>query len=214
MLKRQTEMKKSMLLLSYVLIIPFILKSQVDSSVIREVTNFQTELNRSYADSVESPLLKEDRLVFKGLDFYPIQADFRIKAKFVRTNDEKPFKMLTTTERRPDYIKYGEVTFILMGNQVKLNIYQNIQLIKKVGFENYLFLPFTDLTNGEETYGGGRYIDLRIPAKDSITIDFNQAYNPYCAYNHRYSCPIPPKENNLEIKVKAGVKVFRSVTEQ
>ena len=171
------------------------------------------KLNSFYADTSQSPLLKEDRLVFKGLAFYPIDTDFRIKAKFVRTPEEKPFKMLTTTERRPDYIKFGEVYFSLMGKQFKLNIYQNIHLIKKAGFENYLFLPFTDLTNVEETYGGGRYIDLRIPAGDSIIIDFNQSYNPYCAYNHRYSCPIPPKENNMDVLVKAGVKAFHSVTE-
>lgn len=206
-------MKKLILIATYVIFIPLILKSQVDSSAIKEILAFRNELNSSYADSAQSPLLNEDRLVFKGLDFYPITIDFRIKAKFVRTPEEKPFKMRTTTERRPDYIKFGEVSFILMGKQFKLNIYQNLQLIKKAGFENYLFLPFTDLTNGDETYGGGRYIDLRIPEGDSIIIDFNQCYNPYCAYNHKYSCPIPPKENNMEILVKAGVKAYPSVTE-
>lgn len=206
-------MKKLIFLGAYALLIPFILKSQVDSSALKEITAFRNELNSSYADSTQSPLLREDRLVFKGHEFYPINSAFRITAKFIRTADEKPFKMITTTDRRPDYIKFGEVYFSLMGKQFKLNIYQNIQLVKKAGFENYLFLPFTDLTNGEETYGGGRYIDLRIPNGDSIIIDFNQSYNPYCAYNHRYSCPIPPKENNMEILVKAGVKAFKSVTE-
>lgn len=206
-------MKKLILLATYAIFIPFILKSQVDSSALKEILAFRNELNSSYADSAQSPLLNEDRLVFKGLEFYTINSDFRIKAKFFRTPDEKPFKMHTTTERRPDYVKFGEVSFSLMGKQFKLNIYQNIQLIKKAGFENYLFLPFTDLTNGEESYGGGRYIDLRIPVGDSIIIDFNQCYNPYCAYNHRYSCPIPPKENNMGIMVKAGVKAYRSVTE-
>ena len=128
-------------------------------------------------------------------------------------HEEKPFKMKTTTERRPDYVKYGEVYFSLLGKQFKLNIYQNIQLVQKPGFEKHLFLPFTDLTNGDETYGGGRYIDLQIPDGDFIMIDFNQCYNPYCAYNHRYSCPVPPKENNMDVLVKAGVKAFKSVTE-
>ena len=71
-----------------------------------------------------------------------------------------------------------------------------------------MFLPFSDLTSGNETYGGGRYIDLEIPKGKTITIDFNQAYNPYCAYNPKYSCPIVPAENELLTNVNAGVKKF------
>ena len=81
--------------------------------------------------------------------------------------------------------------------------------MKEEGYEDYLFLPFLDDTNGEESYGGGRYIDCRIPEGDTIEIDFNKAYNPYCAYNENYSCPIVPRENYLAIEVKAGVKVFK-----
>jgi uncharacterized protein len=206
-------MRKMILLAACLAFIPLISKSQKDSTAMKENFVFRYGLNSFYADTAQSPLLKEDRLVFRGLDFYPINLDYRIKAKFVRTPDEKPFKMKTTTERRPDYVKYGEVHFSLMGIQFKLNIYQNIQLVKKPGFEKHLFLPFTDLTNGGETYGGGRYIDLLIPDGDFIIIDFNQCYNPYCAYNHRYSCPVPPSENNMDVLVKAGVKAFKSVTE-
>ena len=206
-------MKKIILSAIFTISIPFIIKSQTDSSALKEISAFRQELNSFYADTAKSPLLKEDRLVFNGLEFYPVNLDFRIKANFVRTPDEKPFKMRTTTDRLPEYIKYGEAHFSLLGKKFKLNIYQNLQLIKKVGYENYLFLPFTDQTNGDETYGGGRYIDLRIPDGNSIIIDFNQCYNPYCAYNHRYSCPIPPKENEIDVPVKAGVKAFKSVTE-
>ena len=77
------------------------------------------------------------------------------------------------------------------------------------GFKDYLFLPFMDDTNGEQTYAGGRYIDLRIPEGNTLKIDFNKAYNPYCAYNEKYSCPIVPRENYLDVAVKAGVKVFK-----
>ena len=76
------------------------------------------------------------------------------------------------------------------------------------GFEDYLFLPFLDDTNGEESYGGGRYIDLKIPEGDQMTIDFNTAYNPYCAYDAKYSCPIVPRENYMDVEVRAGVKAF------
>ena len=99
--------------------------------------------------------------------------------------------------------------FDLKEKPFKLNIYQNQDLIKKEGFEDYLFLPFLDNTNGEESYGGGRYIDMRIPDGDTIIVDFNSAYNPYCAYNEKYSCPIVPRENYLDTEVRAGVKAFK-----
>ena len=90
-----------------------------------------------------------------------------------------------------------------------MNVYQNQELIKQEGFENYLFLPFSDETNGIESYGGGRYIDLRIPESNKLIIDFNSAYNPYCAYNDKYSCPIVPRENYLRTRIEAGVKKFK-----
>lgn len=87
-------------------------------------------------------------------------------------------------------------------------MYQNLDLIKKPGFKDYLFLPFTDMTCGDESYLGGRYIDMKMPTSKWITIDFNKAYNPYCVYNDNYSCPIVPSENHLDIEIKAGVKKF------
>jgi uncharacterized protein (DUF1684 family) len=77
------------------------------------------------------------------------------------------------------------------------------------GFEDYLFLPFLDDTNGETSYAGGRYLDLRIPKNDLIILDFNETYNPYCAYNERYSCPIVPRENYIPLKIEAGIKAFK-----
>lgn len=169
---------------------------------------FQDELNKSYADKEKSPLTEEDFKTFTHLDFFPITDEFIIKAKFIRTRKEKPFEMKTTTARLPIYKKYGELHFTFEGNEYKLNVYQNLDLIKKEGYEDYLFLPFTDSTNGEETYIGGRYIDCRIQKELEWTIDFNKAYNPYCAYNYKYSCPIVPMENDLPIAIKAGVKKF------
>ena len=116
--------------------------------------------------------------------------------------------MKTSTARRPAYKKYGEIKFKIHGKKFKLNIYQNQRLMNNKLYADHLFLPFTDLTNGDESYGGGRYIDLTKPSANTMIIDFNKAYNPYCCYNSRYSCPIPPKENHLNIKVKAGVKAF------
>ena len=169
---------------------------------------FQDELNKSYADKEKSPLTEEDFKSFTHLDFFPITDEFIIKAKFIRARKEKPFEMKTTTARLPIYKKYGELHFTFEGNEYKLNVYQNLDLIKKEGYEDYLFLPFSDTTNGNETYIGGRYIDCRIQKELEWTIDFNKAYNPYCAYNYKYSCPIVPMENDLPIAIKAGVKKF------
>jgi uncharacterized protein len=89
-------------------------------------------------------------------------------------------------------------------------VYQYMKLINVEKYKNDLFLPFTDLTTGKQTHGGGRFLDLKIPDNDEIIIDFNKAYNPLCAYgNPKYSCPIPPKENYLEIKIKAGERKYK-----
>ncbi len=169
---------------------------------------FQSELNKSYADSLKSPLMKDDLKQFKGLDFYPIDEKYIVEAIFIRTKKEKSFKMKTTTSRTPIYKKYGELHFSIDGKELKLNVYQNVDLKKKPGYDDYLFLPFSDLTCGKDSYIGGRYIDMRIPKSGKVTIDFNQAYNPYCAYNYEYSCPIVPLENDLDIEINAGVKKF------
>jgi hypothetical protein len=169
---------------------------------------FQTNLNKEFANREESPLTDEDFKIFQSLDFYPIDEKFIVEAKFVRTPKEKVFKMKTSTTRLPEYKKYGELFFQIDGKSFKLNVYQNIELSKKEGYEDYLFLPFSDLTCGKESYIGGRYIDMRIPKTNTVTIDFNKAYNPYCAYNHKYSCPIVPLENDLPIEILAGVKKF------
>jgi len=167
---------------------------------------YQETLIKEYSTRESSPLDSADFVKFSSLPFFPINMNFYVEAAFKRTPKEKKFKMKTSTERTPVYRKYGEIIFIIKGSEYKLNVYQNIELSKKKEFKKYLFLPFTDLTTGEETYGGGRYLDLEIPKTKTIFIDFNQAYNPYCAYNHGYSCPVPPPENFLNIRVEAGVK--------
>ena len=99
--------------------------------------------------------------------------------------------------------------FELNGIAHELEVYRSLDLIGEEGYEDYLFLPFADESNGESTYGGGRYIDLTIPEGDVLVIDFNRAYNPYCVYNKKYSCPLVPRQNYLKTKVKAGVKDFK-----
>ncbi|MBC5838392.1 DUF1684 domain-containing protein [Flavobacterium muglaense] len=174
----------------------------------RAVVKFQHELNSEYADAKTSPLMEQDLAAFKSLDYFPANESFFVVAQFKRTPKEKPFKMQTSTDRKPVYVKYGEATFTLNGKSFTLNLYRSIELSKQAKYKDDLFLPFSDLTSGNESYIGGRYIDLKIPKENTIAIDFNTAYNPYCAYNHRYSCPKVPLENDLNIEVKAGVKKF------
>lgn len=169
---------------------------------------FQENLNIEYANPAESPLMEADLLEFKGLNFFPIDENYRVKATFIRTKKEKVFQMKTSTSRLPDYKKYGELHFTLAGKKLQLNVYQNMDLIKKSDYKDYLFLPFSDVANGKESYIGGRYIDLRIQKGEQWTIDFNKAYNPYCAYNYKYSCPMVPMDNDLPIEINAGVKNF------
>jgi uncharacterized protein len=192
---------------SLLLIFSFI-ALQAQDKTTETSQEFQDNLNKDYSSKIKSPLTEEDLKTFKSLDFYPINDKFIIEAKFIRTKKEKVFKMKTSTSRLPEYKKYGELHFTIDGVDCKLNIYQNIDLNKKPGFDDYLFLPFSDLTSGKATYIGGRYIDLRIQKGTIWKIDFNKAYNPYCAYNHEYSCPIVPLENDLNVAILAGVKKF------
>ncbi|PAM92915.1 hypothetical protein B4N84_20880 [Flavobacterium sp. IR1] len=170
--------------------------------------NFQKTINSEYADEKTSPLMEEDLKTFKALDFYPINEKYFVNAKFEKAKNEKVFEMKTTGTRTPKYIKYGTLYFTINGVALQLNVYRNIDLSKSEEYKDHLFLPFSDLTSGKESYIGGRYIDLKIPKGNKIVVDFNQAYNPYCAYNHKYSCPLVPLENDLKVEIKAGVKTF------
>lgn len=179
-----------------------------NTDLMNSAKEFQMELDAKYADPEKSPLDEKDLKEFRGLDFFDIDPEYIVKAEFVRTPAEAPFAMKTSTDRLPVYVKYGELYFDLKGDEFKLNVYQNQELLQDPEYFDYLFLPFTDLSNGRSTYGGGRYIDLRIPETKEVTIDFNKAYNPYCAYSGKYSCPIPPKENDLKLEILAGVRSF------
>jgi len=157
----------------------------------------------------KSPLLPKDRKRFKGLKYFAPDLKYRVKAKFITTENTPMFLMKTTTTRLPQYRKYGEVYFTIDSVEYMLEVYQSPDISKMDGYEDYLFIPFTDLTNGEETYEVGRYIEFRIPKDDNVIVDFNIAYNPYCSYNPNYSCPIPPEPNRLPIAIRAGEKKYK-----
>ncbi|MEO9510526.1 MAG: DUF1684 domain-containing protein [Flavobacteriaceae bacterium] len=184
-------------------------KVQIKSKTIQEILVFQRELNETFKNPETSPLPDRYRKDFEGLDFFKPDTNYVVTARFERTPDEVPFLMHTTTEEKRTEVVYGIAHFQLHGKQHRLEIYQNPDLIPQEEYKDYLFLPFLDETNGNETYGGGRYIDLIIPKGDTIVINFNKAYNPYCVYNKKYSCPLVPRQNYLRTNMRVGVMAFK-----
>jgi uncharacterized protein (DUF1684 family) len=176
---------------------------------IKSQSEFQEEQNSFFKDASKSPLKSKDLKAFEGLDFFPIDSMFVVKAQLKRTPNTPYFEMKTTTNRVTRERVFGVLSFTINGQLLKLKVYQSEPNVDSDTDSDYLFLPFLDATNGETTYGGGRYIDLSIPATDVLMIDFNKAYNPYCAYNEKYSCPIVPRENYLALEIRAGVKRFK-----
>lgn len=179
------------------------------NDALADIGEFQASLNATFRDPEASPLPDRYRKNFSGLEFYPADTSFRTWARLQRTPEALPFDMPTSTMEVARERRYGYLTFELDGQPYTLEVYQSPELLLEKGYEDYLFLPFTDLTNGKGTYEGGRYLDLRIPRGDSLLLDFNKAYNPYCAYNPKYSCPIVPEVNHLQTEVRAGVKSFK-----
>jgi uncharacterized protein len=172
----------------------------------------------SYTDSINEYIktyVKDHEVVTgddkKFLSFYPVNQKYHITARFEKADKGKWFTMATSGNTKQIFRVSGIVHFTINDTTVKLNVYQSQRLINIQEHKDHLFLPFTDLTSGEETYANGRYIDLNINdiVNNTIIIDFNKAYNPYCAYvSGKYNCPIPPKENNLPVAILAGEKTF------
>ncbi len=147
----------------------------------------------------------------KQLHFFPINKNYRVIARFERVKNGSWFSMETSGTMKKVFRVYGTIYFTIHDTAVKLSLYQSQQLMTVEEYREQLFLPFTDLTTGEETYTAGRYIDLTFNdiIGDKVVIDFNKAYNPYCAYiSGKYNCPIPPKENNLTVAILAGEKNY------
>ncbi|HUS01548.1 MAG TPA: DUF1684 domain-containing protein [Chitinophagaceae bacterium] len=172
---------------------------------------------KTYADSIlayqqnyintHEVVLKDDR---KFLTFYPIDGSYRVVASFKRIVDKTGFDMNTSSGMKKKHFIYGLLTFKLHDSLVNLYVYQSAALMKQKKYKDYLFVPFGDVTSGFESYGGGRYMEFNIPdiKKNKVILDFNKAYNPYCAYTTGYNCPIPPVENFLKVSVPAGEKNY------
>lgn len=184
------------------------------------LSNFHSFGQKSYSDSLtavreqhqidllqskNSPLIAAEIQQIAQLDYYPADEQHIVEATFKKKTG-KAFDLPTSSGKSKKYRKYGEVFFMWNGKTVKLNVYQDLTLMQMPQYKDYLIIPFKDATSGTETYGGGRYLDLRITNSKNIRLDLNTAYNPYCAYSYRFNCPIPPVENHLNIPINAGEK--------
>ncbi len=171
-----------------------------------QFVEFKNNLEGDYRNPEESILTKKELAVFKGLPFFEYNADFVVEATFTPINDGELIKFATSTAREAIYKRYGKLSFTLRGESFELTVFQSPTRDENSEYKDHLFLPFTDLTNGNTSYGAGRYMDLTMPLPETFTLNFNKTYNPYCAYSYNYSCPYPPMENHLEIAVEAGIK--------
>ncbi len=154
----------------------------------------------------QSPITKDD---LKDVHFFDADSTYNVVADVELLSDQKPFTMPSLSGEGQPFIRYARLSFTLHGRALKLTLYKNTSATGAAPQE-YLFLPFTDQTNSKETYGGGRYIDYTAAdiKEGKLNIDFNKAYNPYCAYSTGYRCPVPPQENDLDLKITAGEKMF------
>jgi uncharacterized protein (DUF1684 family) len=176
--------------------------SQSTEGYIEEVEAGRIEKDEELRISDESPLTNEQKEVFRSLSYFPISEKYKVQAEFHKNTREQIVKIAITDGSQREYLVFGNVHLHLEGKELDLSVYKPV---KKES--DYLFIPFYDITSADLTYGGGRYVEPVLIDGKTIEIDFNLAYNPYCAYNHTYRCPIPPQENNLQVSILAGEKI-------
>lgn len=165
-----------------------------------ELAKFRKEKDRFFKSDPHSPLSKEQRRGFKGLNYYPENPALRFDAEVEPFAEHVHVQMQTSTGDVQDYRKYGVFRFKVDGQPAALTVYTSE--------DGGAFVPFADATGGTETYGAGRYLELESLGGNRFHVDFNLAYNPWCAYSPHYSCPIPPGENRLAAPIRAGEKNF------
>ncbi|RYY71945.1 MAG: DUF1684 domain-containing protein [Chitinophagaceae bacterium] len=194
-------MRKKIILL-LLLSIFFNAFTEAQVSYTRYISQFQKDYVKAH-----EVVKKEDKKYFR---FFSPASDFKVEGSFTRIKDSIGFMMPTSGKGPKKFFRYGELAFVLNGKRLKLTLFQSEALMKDPVYKDHLFLPFTDLTSGEESYGGGRYIDVEIKdiKNNKLIFDFNKAYNPYCVYSKGYNCPIPPRENDLPVSITAGEKDF------
>ena len=172
---------------------------------VHEIESIRKEKDSYFGTDPGSPIPEEERGRFKGLKYFPPASDHRVKAKLTKSDKPEVVTMTTSKGTIRPYLRYGVFSFELQGKKLQLHAYKAAD----DPHDQSLFVPFADETSGKETYGAGRYLDIEETHGDDYVLDFNLAYNPYCAYNENYVCPFPPRDNRLPVAVKAGEKNYK-----
>ena len=164
----------------------------------KQIERSRQEKDEFFGSSPNSPLTESQRIDFDGLDYYDYNPDLSFSVTVEPFEVQDTLQIMTTTNEIRNYRRYGEFTFTVEGEEARLTILETPH-----GF----FLPFVDANAKTETYPAGRYLDLEPDSSGVFHIDFNQAYNPLCAFNDAWSCPLTPFENRLTVAIKAGEKI-------
>jgi len=170
----------------------------IKESTMSELTKFRASKDEFFAKDHHSPLTQEQQQLFDGLEYFPENPDLRLELEIDEFVEKNSIEMQTSTGDVQTHLRYGKIHFQVDDQEVELTLYKDTH-----GF----FLPFVDDLAGKETYGAGRYLEPESLPDGKLLVDFNYAYNPYCAYNDLYSCPLTPRENRLKVSIKAGEKL-------
>jgi uncharacterized protein (DUF1684 family) len=178
---------------------------ETDGTYITKIERARKEKDHYMRTADDSPFAAKSA-EFKGLKYFPIDGKFRINARLTPVENKKALSLPTSDQSQKSYLEYAYAEFEIDGVENKLLI---LEIMDSGPYRGTLFLAFSDETSANETYGGGRYLDIKkVPGSSSITLDFNEAYNPYCAYNDSFSCPLPPQENLLKVAIRAGEMTY------
>ena len=180
----------------------FIAIAQKEDFYVKQIKAYQ----KNYVTTHEVVQAK-DKKYFR---FFPVSRAYDVPCIFEKIADTVGFTMTTSANTLQHYYQYGRLRFTISGTICYLYVYQSKELMQNEKYKDYLFVPFTDATTGEESYGSGRYLEFykKDIQNNTLELDFNKAYNPYCAYAAGFKCPVPPKENRLTVAIKAGEMNF------
>lgn len=185
----------------------------IEEQYMRAVEGFRKQKDDFFRDAPESPILEEERATFEGLRYFPAIFALRVIATVEPYPEQKEVMIATSDSQTRVFGRYAALKFTVGGEELTLTGYRGEGHVHDDGEEHFsLFVPFRDALAGTQTYGAGRYLDVEEEVGDDgkpiVVLDFNLAYNPYCAYNEDYSCPLTPAENNLTLAIRAGERVY------
>lgn len=184
--------------------------AHAQTDYIKDIEKGRKAKDKGLRSKRHSPLQSEDMKTFDHLNYFPVDPAWKKEVSFTMIEKGDTIDIMTSSGKVKQFYEYGTLTFAHLGDSDTLTAYKRIWPEGyDVPYAPYLFVPFKDLTTGETSYGGGRYLDIDVPKESgTITLDFNLCYNPYCAYGGGFSCPIPPKKNFVDLKIEAGEKDF------